>query len=43
MASRLPLPLFAFEIAVQKVRASKDGWYTRAEFFKGCALSELGL
>ncbi len=29
MASRPPLPPFAFETAVQKVRAAKDGWHTR--------------
>jgi len=43
MASRPPLPPFTFETAIQKVRAAKDGWYTSAEFFKGRALSELGL
>lgn len=29
MASRPPLPPFAFEAAVQKARASEDGWHTR--------------
>jgi len=43
MASRPPLPPFAFETAVQKARASEDGWHTRDEFFKGRALSESGL
>lgn len=43
MASRPLLPPFNFETAVQTVRAAKDGWYTRSEFFKGRALSELGL
>jgi len=43
MASRPPLPPFNFEADVQKARAFEDGWYTRAEFVKGRALSELVL
>jgi nuclear transport factor 2 (NTF2) superfamily protein len=43
MASKPPLPPFNFKAALQKARAFEDGWHTRAEFFKGRALSESGL
>lgn len=39
MASRPPLPPFNFETAVQKVRASEDGWNTRdpQKVFMACS------